>query len=59
MAIELEKINNLYKERYIVTLNVIEKLHKLIESGEYREIIDRGDKLASHVLNEALNEDEK
>lgn len=56
MAINLEGINNLYSERYIVTLDIIEGLHKMIESDDYREIIDNYEKLAPYALNQKLAE---
>lgn len=54
MRIDLDRINNLYKERYAVTLDIIEHIHKVIDSGEYRQIIDTGQKLAPHILNEEI-----
>ncbi len=51
---ELDRINDLFKERYIITLDIIEKIHKKIANGEYREVIDDGKKLAPHILNKEI-----
>ncbi len=54
MALDLDKVNDLYTERYIVTLDIIRTIHKMIGNGDYRQIIDTGEKLAPTILNQEI-----
>lgn len=58
MAIDLDKINNLFSDRYRSTLKVIQGLHKMIENNEYEDILAGGEKLAPYALNKMLQDQE-
>ena len=56
MALKLEKLYNIYEERYLFALGVIEDFHRMVEKGEYHKVIDSGEKLGVHILNRNLDQ---
>ena len=59
---DLNKINNLYVDRYSVTLNVIEEIYQSIDSGNFITLLSEGRKIVPTFLGdhlEKLEEDEE
>jgi len=55
MALKLEKLYNIYEERYLFALGVIEDFHSMVEKEEYHKVIDSGEKLGVYILNRNLD----
>lgn len=55
MALKLEKLYNIYEERYHFTLNTIEDFQKSVDKGDFLKVIDSGEKLGVYILNRNLD----
>lgn len=58
MGLNLDQVNNLYTNRYAFTLNAINYLQNTIDNGDYKNVLDSGDKLAVFILNKMLDENQ-
>jgi len=59
MALNLEKMNNVYHERYTLTLNIIREIHKLVKNNQTESLmeLEKEDKLAVKMINLALEKE--